>query len=491
MKTRVISIIVLLASIGFAQQVVIRDSAEYNAYITAVNQPDLKAQAEAYEAFLRQYPNSVAKVSALEQLIAAYQKINDIPKLQDAAGRLLQADPVNLKALALLTYSNRMCSAQTGPNAMQCLNDAGKYGQQGLQALKTAQAPAGTTPEDWDKLKQQTAPIFNGAVGMQALQAKNYPQAAEALSVAVAANPNDLQNVYPLALAYLQSPKPNYERGFYFLARAVNLASGSAGQEALDAYGRSQYSKVFGSEQGWDSLLGPNAPVPRASRRSSNDDPTLSDDLPRSIGELTAREIAKHAFRSVVAVIVKGRVPGRNSLGSGFVTRGNLVVTNRHVIEDGVDACVKPIGKACDYHVVGVAGVDYDRDIAVLVIERTLGPGLPLGSSQRLGVGDTIYAVGNPEGLEGTFSSGILSASRVVGSRHLLQITAPISHGSSGGPILDSRGEVIGIAVSTLQAGQNLNFAVPIEDVRGILERLTKPIPLSDIIWPKTRRSQR
>lgn len=229
----------------------IKDSAEYNAYVTATNQADPKAQAEAYEAFLRQYPNSVVKVSALEQLIAAYQKINDIPKLQDAAGRLLQADPVNLKALALLTYSNRMCAAQGGPNAMQCLNDAGKYGQLGVQALQTAQAPAGTTPEDWNKLKQQTAPIFNGAVGLQALQAKNYPQAAEALSVAVAANPNDLQNVYPLALAYL-SQKPIDPKGLFWIAKAVTLAQGNA---QISAFGKSAYTKYHGGDDGWQGLV--------------------------------------------------------------------------------------------------------------------------------------------------------------------------------------------------------------------------------------------
>jgi tetratricopeptide (TPR) repeat protein len=229
----------------------IKDSAEYNAYVTATNQADPKAQAEAYEAFLRQYPNSVVKVSALEQLIAAYQKINDIPKLQDAAGRLLQADPVNLKALALLTYSNRMCAAQGGPNAMQCLNDAGKYGQLGVQALQTAQAPAGTTPEDWNKLKQQTAPIFNGAVGLQELQAKNYPQAAEALSVAVAANPNDLQNVYPLALAYL-SQKPIDPKGLFWIAKAVTLAQGNA---QISAFGKSAYTKYHGGDDGWQGLV--------------------------------------------------------------------------------------------------------------------------------------------------------------------------------------------------------------------------------------------
>ena len=229
----------------------IKDSAEYNAYVTATNQADPKAQAEAYEAFLRQYPNSVAKVPALEQLMIAYQKIGDVQKLQDAAGRLLLAEPANIKALVFLTYSNRLCSAQGGPNAMQCLNDAGKYGQQGLQVLQTAQAPAGTSPEDWNKLKQQTAPIFNGAVGMQALQAKNYPQAAEALSVAVAANPNDPQNVYPLALAYL-TQKPIDPKGLFWIAKAVTLIPGNA---QINAFGKNAYTRYHGGDDGWQDLV--------------------------------------------------------------------------------------------------------------------------------------------------------------------------------------------------------------------------------------------
>lgn len=234
-----------------AGQVTIKDPAEYNAYVTALQQTDNSAKAQALEAFLQQYPNSVVKSSALELLMAAYQQANNEQKTIDAAQRLSQADPNNLRALAVLTFLNRTCAARGGPNAMQCLNDAGRYGQQGLQAIQTAAAPAGTAPEDWTKLKTQTAPIFSGAVGLQALQAKNYPQAAEALSVAVAANPNDLQNVYPLALAYL-SQKPIDLKGLFWIAKAVTLAQGNA---QINAFGKNAYTRYHGGDDGWQELV--------------------------------------------------------------------------------------------------------------------------------------------------------------------------------------------------------------------------------------------
>src|ERR1051325_5037112 len=232
-------------------QVTIKHPAEYNAYVTATNQTDPTAKAQALEAFLQQYPNSVMKQTALELLMASYK---DPQKMQDAAQRLLQTDTTNLRALALLTYLNRACSATQVPNALQCLNDAAKYGQQGLQALQTAQAPAGVTPEDFNKLKQQPAPLFSRAVGLEEVQSKNYPQAAEALSQAVAANPNDLQNVYPLALAYL-SQKPIDPKGLFWIAKAVNLTQGSPAQTQINNFGKASYTKYHGGDDGWQELV--------------------------------------------------------------------------------------------------------------------------------------------------------------------------------------------------------------------------------------------
>jgi len=84
-------------------------------------------------------------------------------------------------------------------------------------------------------------------------------------------------------------------------------------------------------------------------------------------------------------------------------------------------------------------------------------------------VGDTVYVAGNPKGLEGTFSQGIVSGIRRVKGNRYLQITAAISEGSSGGPILNESGDVIGIAVATVREGQNLNFAVSGLDLAAII----------------------
>jgi len=98
-------------------------------------------------------------------------------------------------------------------------------------------------------------PIFNGVSGIAALQSKNFPQAEERLRAAVQGDPNDLRNVYPLALAYLTANPPDPVNGLFFIARAANLAAGSPGQAQIMAYGKSQYTKYHGSDQGWTDLL--------------------------------------------------------------------------------------------------------------------------------------------------------------------------------------------------------------------------------------------
>jgi S1-C subfamily serine protease len=108
----------------------------------------------------------------------------------------------------------------------------------------------------------------------------------------------------------------------------------------------------------------------------------------------------------------------------------------------------------------GVIAFDEKHDLA-LVRAPIPAPSLSINEKTAAEIGETVFAVGNPEGLEGTFSQGIVSGIRNTLEGKWIQITAPISPGSSGGPVLNSKGEVLGIAVATLRSGQNLNFAIP------------------------------
>src|ERR1035438_10208457 len=191
-----------------AQKKEIKDPAEYNAYVGAVQQKDPAAKISGLEAFLTQYPNSVMKEDALELLMGAYGETNNQAKTLDTAQKVLQANPCNLRALALLAYTKR-AMAEAGQSAAQSLTEAGQYGEKGLQCLQTASKPEGTTDADFQKLKSQTAGIFNGSAGMAAYQAKDYPKAQQFLAAAVGADPPDgtsLRDLYPLALAYLTPP---------------------------------------------------------------------------------------------------------------------------------------------------------------------------------------------------------------------------------------------------------------------------------------------
>jgi S1-C subfamily serine protease len=172
------------------------------------------------------------------------------------------------------------------------------------------------------------------------------------------------------------------------------------------------------------------------------------------------RQIAEDAFPSVVLVVIEVN-DSQSKLGSGFVLRDGLVVTNYHVIRNGQRGYCGLVGKQMKYEIAGAVAVDVAHDLSIIAVNGLKSPALPIGDSGQVGIGDAVYAIGNPEGLEGTFSQGMVSGLRHNGNDMLLQITAPISQGSSGGPILDSSGKVIAIAVASFREGQNLNLAIP------------------------------
>jgi S1-C subfamily serine protease len=175
------------------------------------------------------------------------------------------------------------------------------------------------------------------------------------------------------------------------------------------------------------------------------------------------------AAKKVVSVLVEG-VPGEPDVqGSGFfVDSHGTLVTNHHVVEKASSVAVKTSDGAY-YLVEGVLADDAEHDLAVLKVKGRNFAFLPLGDSNKVRLGDRVIAIGSPLGLESTVSDGIVSGLREEGDSEVIQTTAPISPGSSGGVLLNSRGEVIGVTTFFNRDGQNLNFAIPANNIRPLL----------------------
>ena len=168
-------------------------------------------------------------------------------------------------------------------------------------------------------------------------------------------------------------------------------------------------------------------------------------------------------------------------IGSGFFVKSNLIATNYHVIEGAAKGTAKLIGKYTQYNIEGVTATDKANDLALLKVTVYGIKPLLLGDSDTVRIGETVYVAGNPKGLEGTFSDGIISSRRDRYTKERLQMTAPISPGSSGGPVLNRRGEVIGVSFSFYKDldAQNLNFAIPSRYLKKLIEGAGLAKPLS------------
>ena len=154
------------------------------------------------------------------------------------------------------------------------------------------------------------------------------------------------------------------------------------------------------------------------------------------------------------------------SRGSGFFIDKDRVVTNRHVI-DGAFRAEVHLNSGNRFPVKGVVAVDAEGDVALLKVEAPANQVRPLSldrtSPQE---GESIVVIGNPFGLEGSVTNGIVSAVRdIPGFGRIIQITAPISPGSSGSPVVNMQGQVIGVATLQVTGGQSVNFAIPSERI--------------------------
>lgn len=178
-----------------------------------------------------------------------------------------------------------------------------------------------------------------------------------------------------------------------------------------------------------------------------------------------AEKIFRENSPAVVVIASIDREGKPTSMGSGFIVREDgVIVTNYHVVNMASDIKIKIGYKVRD--VEGLLHVDPENDIAIIKIEGKDFPKVKLGDANKARVGEKIYAIGSPQGLENTISEGIISGIREIDrDRKILQMTAAISPGSSGGPVFNDRGEVIGIATFLIAETQNLNFAMPVNHI--------------------------
>ena len=189
--------------------------------------------------------------------------------------------------------------------------------------------------------------------------------------------------------------------------------------------------------------------------------------------------LAEKIFAATVFLEMK-RINGQPlGFGCGFFVKHDQIVTNFHVVEGVSRGIARLVGKSTTYTVEGITASDVENDLAILKVSDLSVQPLPIGDSDDVQLGDTVYVSGNPKDLEGTLSHGTVSGPREVGNQKLLQMTVPISPGGNGGAVINEKGEVIGVSFVTLEDGESLNFAIPSNYLKTLLTRLepAKPFP--------------
>ncbi len=192
---------------------------------------------------------------------------------------------------------------------------------------------------------------------------------------------------------------------------------------------------------------------------------------------LSAEEISQKDASAVFYIEVYDENDDMVASGSGFfISEDGTAVTNYHVIE-GTSSAYMMTTENRIFEITNVLKYDEELDIAVVKVSKTdiegkstaAFPFLKMGNSNNLKAGQVVYAIGSPQGLQNSISDGIISnPKQVVGSQIYIQTTAAISHGSSGGALVDQYGDVIGITSAGIDEGENLGFAIPINAINSI-----------------------
>jgi hypothetical protein len=233
--------------------------AEYKAYNDAITQTAPQAKAAALEAYLTAYPQSAVKADTLQLLMATYSAIPDPTKTLDAADRLLQVDPNNMRALLLEVYFRKSAGDQaTDPTAKQAAYDAAaSFAQKGLAATK----PKDMSDADFTKLKSAAYPVFYSTIATDALNKKDAATAITNFKLELSSVPVEstktpgplLQDTYTLGQAYYQSTPPDYVNCTWYTSRAAAFAPEPYKSQMLPL-AKYCYKKYHGADDGYDAV---------------------------------------------------------------------------------------------------------------------------------------------------------------------------------------------------------------------------------------------
>jgi serine protease Do len=193
--------------------------------------------------------------------------------------------------------------------------------------------------------------------------------------------------------------------------------------------------------------------------------------------KFTVEQLAKNCRQSIVVISISGRDGGQQGLGTGFVIdQDGLIATNLHVIGEARPIKIQTAdGK--NLQVTAIHATDRARDLAILRVAEKNLPALPLGDADQLEQGEAIVVMGNPHGLKHSVVAGVVSGTREIDDRKLIQLAVPVEPGNSGGPVLDMRGRVQGVMTMKSAVTDNLGFAVSVNDLQPLIEK-PNPVPL-------------
>jgi S1-C subfamily serine protease/sugar lactone lactonase YvrE len=200
--------------------------------------------------------------------------------------------------------------------------------------------------------------------------------------------------------------------------------------------------------------------------------PGLSADQKKA-KPLSASEVFKRSVPGIVAIDCFGEDSKPIATASGFLVADNgKILTNVHVIAQCQTVSVR-LSNGDTYDAPVVQEVDARKDLAMIRIKAVSLPFLTLGDSDKIEIGQTVYSIGNPKGLQNTLQQGLVSGFHQAVGYRAVQVSASINPGNSGGPVLDDQGRVIAVAMSKITDAENLGFAVPINYAKGFLDSKT------------------